>query len=168
MAEAVLKAVLKEQGLTKLQVSSAGLQAKPKDLMNEKTAQTLMDKGIELLNFQAKRLTKTMLKSSLAIICMTDRQRDLVMEMRWKALREAGEDEIENNVYSFLELAGYEVLDPYGRDMDCYHYVFELIKGGMPAIIEKILPESVREKYREKPKTMKKTGGKTRKKEKIL
>lgn len=168
MAEAVLKAVLKEKGLTKVQVSSAGLQAKPKDLMNEKTAQTLMDKGIELLNFQAKKLTKTMLKSSLAIVCMTDRQRDLVMEMRWKALREAGEEEIENNVYSFLELAGYEVLDPYGRDMDCYHYVFELIKGGMPAIIDKILPENVREKYREKPKTTKKTGGKTRKKEKIL
>ena len=165
MAEAVLKTMLQGEGLTKVQVSSAGLQAKPKAPMNEKTAQTLMDKGIELFNFQAKKLNKTMLKSSLAIVCMTDRQRDLVMEMRWKALREAGAEEIENNVYSFLELAGYEVLDPYGRDIDCYHYVFELIKGGMPAIMEKILPENVREKYREKSK---KTGVKPRKKEKIL
>ena len=165
MAEAVLKTMLQGEGLTKVQVSSAGLQAKPKAPMNEKTAQTLMDKGIELFNFQAKKLNKTMLKSSLAIVCMTDRQRDLVMEMRWKALREAGAEEIENNVYSFSELAGYEVLDPYGRDIDCYHYVFELIKGGMPAIMEKILPENVREKYREKSK---KTGVKPRKKEKIL
>ncbi len=165
MAEAVLKSILKEQGLTKLQISSAGLQANPKDSINEKTAQTLMDKGIELLTFQPKKLNKTMLKSSLAIVCMTDRQRDLVMEMRWKALREAGEEEIENNVYSFLELAGYEVLDPYGKDMDCYHYVFELIAGGMPAIIEKILPENIRDNYRAKTK---KTGEKTRKKEKIL
>ena len=165
MAEAVLKTMLQGEGLTKVQVSSAGLQAKPKAPMNEKTAQTLMDKGIEIFNFQAKKLNKTMLKSSLAIVCMTDRQRDLVMEMRWKALREAGAEEIENNVYSFLELAGYEVLDPYGRDIDCYHYVFELIKGGMPAIMEKILPENVREKYREKSK---KTGVKPRKKEKIL
>ena len=74
------------------------------------------------------------------------------MEMRWKALREAGADEIENNVYSFLELTGYEVLDPYGRDMDCYHYVFELIAGGMSAVVDKILPITVRENYTEKRK----------------
>ena len=83
---------------------------------------------------------------------MTDVQRDLVMEMRWQALRQAGVENIENNVYSFSELAGYEILDPYGRDMDCYGYVYELLSGGMSALIEKILPENERIYAVEKPK----------------
>ena len=165
MAEAVLKAWCAREGLKKLQISSAGTHARRGDLLNEKTAQVLMDKGIELLSFQAKKLNKTMLKSALAIVCMTDKQRDLVMEMRWKALREAGEEEIENNVYSFLELTGYEVLDPYGRDMYCYQYVFELIAGGMDAVMEKILPLPVRESYKEKRK---KRVEKPEKKEKLI
>jgi hypothetical protein len=83
---------------------------------------------------------------------LTDAQRDLLMEMRWQALRDAGEEEIENNVYSFSELTGYEVLDPYGRDLDCYRYVYELIAGGMSALTAKLLPAEIRAKLIEKPK----------------
>ena len=102
---------------------------------------------------------------SLAIVCMTDVQRDLLMDMRWQAMKAAGEEEIENNVYSFSELAGYEILDPYGRDIDCYHYVFELIAGGMSAIIEKLLPVGVREKYIPKKRSSSPTRKRTKKKE---
>ena len=86
---------------------------------------------------------------------MTDSQRDLLMELRWQALRsmpEFAEEEIQNNVYSFSELAGYEVLDPYGRDMDCYRYVYELLEGGMYAVMDKIVPQNIRGKFVEKPK----------------
>ena len=55
-------------------------------------------------------------------------------------------------MYSFSELAGYEVLDPYGKDIDCYRYVYELIAGAMPMIADKLLPEAVRKKLRENPK----------------
>lgn len=175
MAEMILRKVLSELKLVKLEVLSAGLKANAGDPMNEKTAQTLMDKGFEVTSFAAKKLDDKLLKDSLAIVCMTDVQRDLVMEMRWKALREQGEEEIENNVYSFSELTGYEVLDPYGKDIDCYHYVFELIAGGMSALTDKLLPPAIRKKYIEKPKTprkprttTKKTSGNTRKKEKKL
>ncbi|MBP3434241.1 MAG: hypothetical protein J6K50_03095, partial [Clostridia bacterium] len=71
-------------------------------------------------------------------------------------------EEIENNVYSFSEIAGYEILDPYGKDIDCYRYVFELLSGGMSALTDKILPLSVRKKYVEKPKTPPKTAPKKR------
>ncbi len=156
MAEAVFRRRIEEMGLVKLKVSSAGTKAKRGDLLNEKSAQVLMEKGFPPLIFSAKKVGKRELKQSLAIICMTDMQRDMLMEMRWKALREDGEEDIENNVFSFSELAGYEVLDPYGKDIDCYRYVYELIAGGMSAIIEKILPVSVQKKMIEKPKTNKK------------
>ncbi|MBO7298109.1 MAG: hypothetical protein J6U60_03580 [Clostridia bacterium] len=153
MAEAIFRQKVTEMGLVKLKVVSAGTKAKKGDTLNEKSAQILMDKGIAPLNFNAKKVDKRMLTQSLAIVCMTDIQRDLLMELRWQALRSLGEEEeIENNIYSFSELAGYEVLDPYGRDMDCYKYVFELLEGGMYAVIEKLLPESIRPKLIEQPK----------------
>ena len=147
MAEMVFRRLVNEKGLTTLKICSAGLQVVPKSKINEKSAQILIDKGFEIDTFKPKKITPKLLVESLAIVCMTDKQRDILMDMRWQAMKEAGETEIENNVYSFSELAGYEVLDPYGREMDCYQYVFELIAGGMSAVMDKLLPFGVREKY---------------------
>ena len=165
MAEAVFRHQTQILGLTKLKVVSAGTRAKKGEPMNPKSQQILLEKGIEIGEFASKKVDKRMLKQSLAIICMTDAQRDLLMELRWQALRDAGEEEIENNVYSFSELTGYEVLDPYGRDLDCYRYVYELIAGGMSALTAKLLPADIRTKLIEKPK---KKVGKTTKKESDL
>ena len=66
-------------------------------------------------------------------------------------------EDFENNVFSFGEIAGYEVIDPYGKDLDCYRYVYELIKGGMSALIEKLQLREVAKmpKKRGRPKTKK-------------
>lgn len=152
MAEAILQKTLADLKLTGVKVCSAGLQVKPKDKLNEKTAQILENKGIPLLTFKPKQITEKLLEESLAIVCMTDKQRDIVMDMRWKALRAVGEEEIENNVYSFSEIAGYEILDPYGKQLDCYEYVFELLAGGMSALTDKLLPPKVREQFVQKPR----------------
>ena len=165
MAEIVFRRFVEEMGLTTLKICSAGLQVAPKSKINEKSAQTLMDKGFDVVRFKPKQIDEKLLVESLAIVCMTDVQRDLLMEMRWQAMKAAGEEEIENNVYSFSELAGYEILDPYGRDIDCYHYVFELIAGGMSAIMEKLLPVGVKEKYIPKKRTSSPTKKTTKKKE---
>ena len=165
MAEIVFRRLVEEMGLATLKVCSAGLQVAPKSKINEKSAQTLMEKGFEVATFKPKKITEKLLVESLAIVCMTDVQRDLLMDMRWQAMKTAGEEEFENNVYAFSELAGYEILDPYGRDIDCYHYVFELIAGGMSAIIEKLLPVGVREKYIPKKRSSSPTKKTTKKKE---
>ena len=172
MAEYLFREKITRLGLTKLEISSVGLKANESDTINEKSAQILTAKGFDISNFHAKNITEKDLKESLAIVCMTDTQRDIVMEMRWQVLRGAGEDEIENNVYSFAELCGYEIIDPYGREMDCYQYVFGLLDGGMPTLVEKLLPEPVRKKYVPKPRAPKtataknqvKTAGKTARK----
>ena len=69
---------------------------------------------------------------------MTERHAEYLMDMRWNVLRKAGVKDIENNVYSFEQLAGYTVPDPYGREIDAYRYVYDLLEGGMYAIIEKL------------------------------
>lgn len=145
MAEMLFKREIERLKLKNVKVLSAGLKAKNGDLMNPKSAQTLTNKGIECNEFSAKKVNKKLLRESFAIVCMTEKQKEILMELRWKALREAGEEEIENNVYSFYELVGYEILDPYGRDLACYEYVFQLLEGGMYALSEKLLPASERE-----------------------
>ncbi len=149
MAEYIFKRRVEALGLVKLKVCSAGTHAKKKDKINEKSAAILAEKGFDTLAFQAKGVDEKMLKQSLAVVCMTDAQRDMLMEMRWQVLRAAGEEEIENNVYSFSELVGYQVMDPYGGDIDCYRYVYELIDGGMSALIGKLLPAEIQKKLKE-------------------
>ncbi len=153
MAEAIFRRIAENLGLVKLKVCSAGVRAKKGDSLNEKSAQVLRENALSLNEFSAKKIDKRTLQKSFAVICMTDKQRDFIMDMRWQALREKEMDveEIENNVYSFSELVGYEVLDPYGKDIDCYRYVYQLLTGGMQTIMDKLFNESVRKKLRETP-----------------
>lgn len=138
MAEILLKAELKKRKWKGFSVGSAGIKAVKGDTINPKSLQALTEHGYEVKTFSSTPLTPRMLKDSFAIVCMTEAQRDFLMDMRWNVLRKAGVEDIENNVYSFAEITGYDVLDPYGRDMECYRYVFGLIAAGIPILIEKL------------------------------
>ena len=162
MAEYLFKQVLKKEKLRGFKICSAGVGAKKGDVINPKSAQVLAEHKIEVGKFTSTPINDKLLKEAFAFVCMTERHAEYLMDMRWDVLRKAGVKEIENNVYSFSELVGYEVLDPYGRDLDCYRYVYELIAEGMSALTRKLLPTEIRPKLMEKTK---KTAGKTVKKE---
>lgn len=152
MAEAILRKKTQALKLSRLKVCSAGTNANVGDAVNEKTLKILKSKGFRAFKHEAQTLDRALIEESLAIVCMTDKQRDFVMELRWKILRENGEEDIENNVYSFSELVGYEIIDPYGKDLDCYGYVYELLNVATDELIEKLLPEHVRKKFVQKPR----------------
>ena len=138
MAEYLFKQVLKKEKLRGFKICSAGVDAKKGDEMNPKTAQTLLEHKITVGKFTATPVTKKLLQEAFAFVCMTERHAVYLMDMRWDVLRKAGATDIENNVYSFEQLAGYAVPDPYGRDMDAYRCVYDLLEGGMYAIIDKL------------------------------
>lgn len=157
MAEVLLKRELESRGWKGFTVTSAGIAARRGDKLNPKSEQTLAENDMALESFSAKKLTEKMIKDAYAIVCMTERQKEYLMDARWNAMRKAGVEEIENNVYSFYELAGYEVIDPYGKDLDCYRYVFGLLEGGMSALIAKLGLQSLAKmpKKRGRPKKQK-------------
>ncbi len=138
MAEILLKAALKKFALQGITVASAGIATKRGDTINPKSAQVLLEYGLEAGVFKSKKLTDKMLREAYAIVCMTEKQREYLMDARWNALRKQGEEAEENNVYSFAELVGYEIPDPYGKDIAAYRYVFEQLARGMVALIEKL------------------------------
>ncbi|MBR2375108.1 MAG: hypothetical protein IKA88_02340 [Clostridia bacterium] len=156
MAEMLLKSRLESMQLFGFEVYSAGIAAKKGDTMNPLSEKVLTENGVKTEGFMSTLLTDEILTEAFAVVCMTEKQRDLLLDMRWNALRKTGADEIENNVYSFAELTGYEVLDPYGRDLECYRYVFGLLEAGMNAVVEKLRLRELSEKTKtEKPKAEK-------------
>ena len=149
MAELLLKSRLETLNIKGYTVDSAGIQAKKGDVINPKSAQVLEENGIPVGEFTSTKLTNRVLRDAFAIVCMTEKQKDFLSDMRWNAFRKAGEEAQENNVYSFYELSGYEVIDPYGKDIDCYRYVYSLLSAGIDCLIDKL---DLR-KFAYKPKT---------------
>ena len=154
MAEKLLGKALKAQKRGGFTVTSAGTAAKRGDTINPKSALVLQENGISIETFKSKKITPALLRDAFAIVCMTEKHRDYLMDMRWSVLRKAGVEEIENNVYSFAELTGSDVLDPYGKDIDCYRYVYALLSTGMPKLIEglRLRDYAVAPKKRGRPK----------------
>ena len=138
MAEYLFKQALKKEKLRGFKIVSAGIGAKKGDVMNPKTAQVLQERKITVGKFTSTPMSDKLLKDAFAFVCMTERHADYLMDMRWSVLRKAGAENIENNVYSFEQLAGYTIPDPYGQDVDAYRRVYEMLEGGMYAIIEKL------------------------------
>lgn len=155
IAQLLLESKLQAAGMKGFEVRSAGIAAKRGDTINPKSAQTLAENGIGSEGFLSTKLTDKLLIDAFAVVCMTEKQRDFLMDMRWNALKKAGktaEGEIENNVYSFAELTGYEILDPYGKDIECYRYVYGLLAAGMPCLIEKLGLQAVETATAKKPR----------------
>ncbi len=138
MAEMLLKRELASRSLKGFTVCSAGLQARKGDTVNPKSRQVLAENGIEVEKFTSKQLTEKTVREALFIVCMTERQRDYLMDFRWNALKKAEVEEKENNVYSFYDITGYEVPDPYGKGLDCYRYVYNLFAAGIETLVEKL------------------------------
>ena len=138
MAELLLKQRLESLEMKGFTVASAGIRAKKGDVINPKSAQVLEENGIVSEGFTSTKLTDKTVREAFAIVCMTESQKDLLTDMRWNAFRKIGEEAQENNVHSFYEISGYEVLDPYGKDIDCYRYVYSLLSAGIDCLIEKL------------------------------
>ena len=138
MAELLLMRRLNELGLKGYTVNSAGIKAKKGDVINPKSAQVLEENGIVAEGFTSTKLTDKIVREAFAIVCMTESQKDFLTDMRWNALKKAGEEAQENNVRSFFEITGYEVIDPYGKDIDCYRYVYGLLSAGIDRLIDKL------------------------------
>lgn len=136
MAEMICKQELKRRGWKGITITSAGISPKKADTINPNSLCVLEENGIKVEKFSSKRLTERMVKDAYAIVCMTEAQKDRLTELRWQTMRKAGEENFGNNVCSFKDVCGYEILDPYGKDLDCYRYVYALLEKGMPALVD--------------------------------
>lgn len=151
MAEALLKSELKRLHLQGVEVSSAGMAVGKESTANAYSIKTLAENGLELVNFRSTPLCEQHLENSV-IICMTERQKAQLSQARLRLYHEGRISQKENNIYSFFELVGYEIPDPYGLTLDHYRYVFKKLAAAMQTVIEKFCQETPAPKKRGRPK----------------
>ncbi len=179
MAEAIFRYEAKRRGLA-VSVCSAGTEAEQSRGMNINSLRTLSEHGLSIENFTPTQLTVELVDAAFAVVCMTERQKEIIANAyaRWKNVP------VENvkKVWAYSDFCGYSIPDPYGGSMDDYGRTFDALVGGMSAIIEKLFTEKPTRKTKkssgtqmelpiniptEKPKAKKPraAGGATRKRE---
>lgn len=164
MAEAVFRSEIRRLRLENVEVLSAGTAAAKNGEINPCSAIALAENGLTLENFRSRELTDELLDEAYAVVCMTEKQRLALEEKRAFAFfMSAGErSDTDEKIHSVYTLAGYEIPDPFGRDLDCYRLTFQKIVEAMPKIIEK-LGLAVEEKKGEEVKPAPKKRGRPRK-----
>ncbi len=140
MAEVIFNSELRRRRIDDVVCYSAGISAREENI-NPKSIAVLAQNGFSIENFHSKKLDADALRSAYAIVCMTEEQRDYLMELRWQALKQNGEADIENNVYAFSDICGYDIPDPYGGDVEAYQTTFSRINEAMPPLFEKFFPQ---------------------------
>ena len=140
MAEAICRSELRRIREEEVEVISAGLSVTQGGLLNGNSAIVLAENGLSLENFNSTPLTDEAVSKAYAVVCMTESQRNFLVENRalafFKSVGKCGS--LGENIHSFYSLVGYEIPDPFGRDLNCYRETFERIAKAMPEVLEKL------------------------------
>ena len=131
MAEGLLAhALAAESGpLKNLSVTSAGVAARPGDLVSENSVVALKKVGIDIASHRARPLTQEMLDSALMVLCMTESHRTIIelqaapLPTRLHLFRE------------FLPAGHREIADPYGGPIKLYEASRDEMVEAIPSLL---------------------------------
>ena len=137
MAEGYLRHLLKQRGISDVNVESAGLGALPGYPASASAEMVAADNGFSIEDHRARQVTTAMLESADEILVMTRAQQSM--------LRQHLPDRPESVVLlgEFGD-AGGEISDPYGGDLESYEQVFARIKVAVEGYVADRFPESER------------------------
>lgn len=127
MAEAIFRSEIRRRKIKFVDAASAGIFAEGSTAINEHSAACLTSLGIDFSKFHPRQLKHAMIENSFLVFCMTESQKELLNTFP--------------NVYSIAEVAGFEIPDPYGLDLEAYRVTAERIRRAVDAIIERFFME---------------------------
>lgn len=132
MAEAMLRAALRERGVDDVEVSSAGTAAATGEPASEGGYLVGLEKGLDLSSHCARPLTRELIEESDLILGMS-----MHHVMRAKALG-AGDKAWLMGAYAGLDEDEAEVPDPFGGDLEDYRVTYRQLEGMMGKVVEKL------------------------------
>ena len=122
MAEAALRRELRKKKITGFSVASAGIRVEKGSTLSPNSAQALAEAGIPVnKTFKPRQLTEKMLREAYVVITMTETQTKLLNC---------------KNATSFYAIAGKDIPDPYGQDIDVYRMTLRAIREVIPLIVK--------------------------------
>src|SRR5687767_10954730 len=134
MAAALLQHALAAQGepWRSLKVLSAGVAARPGEPISENSVYALKKVGIDISHHRSQALTQEMLDEALAVLCMTESHRAMIMVQA---------DPPPKNVFLFREFvpnsSDPEIADPYGGPIKVYEAARDEMVESIPSLVEK-------------------------------
>lgn len=128
MAECLLRAQIKKRKIKFVDSTSAGIFAKDSVAINPNSAACLAESGIDFSKFKPRQLNHKLIENSFIVVCMTNSQKELLNDF--------------SNVYSIRDIAGFDVPDPYGKDLSEYKNTFDLLLVAVDKIIDKFFMEN--------------------------
>ena len=132
MAEGLLAhALAAETGpLRDLRVTSAGVAARPGEMVSENAVAALKKVGIDISGHRSRNLTQELLDGALAVFCMTETHRAII---QYQA------SPVPERLYLFRGLlpppAHMEISDPYGGSIRIYEACRDEMVESIPSII---------------------------------
>ena len=133
LAQAILQEKIDKEGLTDIEVDSAGIFCSFGEPMSAHTAEIINDMGI-FFTHTSQPVTPNLLSSCDMVVTMTNAHKNKL----------AGRVE-EAKLFSFDDITGNgDIADPYGGDSAAYLAVEMQLRRGMDKIVEKA--KSLRDK----------------------
>ncbi len=133
MAAALLQHALAAQPepLRSLKVISAGVAARGGEPISENSVYALKKVGIDVSQHRSQPLTQEMLDGALAVLCMTESHRALIMVQA---------DPAPKNVFLFREFvpnnSDPEIADPFGGPVKVYEAARDEMVESIPSLVE--------------------------------
>ncbi len=125
MAEALLRDKIKKNKIKWWSVSSCGINAEVGGTISGNSSQALAEIGIAADGFTPRQLTQKIIASSTLVVCMTASQKQVL--------------EACGNVTCVKEICGFDVPDPYGRDIQAYRATRDALSTACDEIIERYI-----------------------------
>lgn len=127
MAEMLLRHKLKKNKIKWWDVSSCGIAAEVGGSMSPNSVAALAEVGIKVDKFSPCQLTQKKIDASTIVICMTLNQKQM--------LEGCG------HVFCVRDVTGYDVPDPYGRDLNAYRAARDALSKACDLIIENYITQ---------------------------
>jgi len=135
MGAALLQHALAAQPepLRSLRVISAGVAARGGEPVSMNSVLALKKVGIDVSQHRSQSLTQKMLDEALAVLCMTESHRALIMVQA---------DPVPKNVFLFREFVpnvpDIEIGDPYGGPLKVYEAARDEMVESIPSLVQQI------------------------------
>lgn len=128
MAEAVLRKILKDSGIT-AEVTSAGIAAAVGYPAAEYAQSLMADRGVDIAKHRAVQLIPEMLIKTDLVLVMEKAQQQYVERMQPAA---------KGRVFRLGEWSESDIPDPYGHGKEVYNKVLNMIDSGVSDWLERI------------------------------
>lgn len=129
MAEGVFRQAFVEVNNFESRIRSAGLGALVGHPSDPKAIQLMMEKGIDISDHRARQLNQEMIRKSDLI---------LVMELDQKNTIEEIEPTARGKVFRLGEWGGFDIPDPYQKEIHVFEKTLILIEQGVSQWIKKL------------------------------